>query len=229
MVHQTYDSRWNSYINIRRSRHIKAKELLDDVNFCCPSVIENKIAPDFEIVNSITRLNCNITQSEFEEKFVRTQTPVILQHCEGYEWVKKYDFESVSKVYYDNSTKCDEKFSTPPPPLGFTHSETPNDFSRSIDESIERMAKGILRSFEIIRNHPRTDPFSAFNKPAMIPNDLFNATGYENHYNWVILSQAKTGSYIHVDPDITGAWNYLISGYKHWVIFPPCKYSFQML
>ena len=26
-----------------------------------------------------------------------------------------------------------------------------------------------------------------------------------------------------MDPDLSGAWNYIISGHKYWAIFPPCK------
>ena len=38
--------------------------------------------------------------------------------------------------------------------------------------------------------------------------------------DWVITSQAETGSHPHEDPDLTGAWNYLINGYKWWAVFP---------
>ncbi len=61
---------------------------------------------------------------------------------------------------------------------------------------------------------------SCFAKLGPVPEDLFKITGYENVYNWVIYSQAKTGSHPHNDPDLTGAWAYLINGLKFWAIFP---------
>ena len=54
-----------------------------------------------------------------------------------------------------------------------------------------------------------------------IPDDLYYLSGYENPYNWIIFSQKYTGSHPHSDPDLTGAWNYLINGHKYWAIFPP--------
>ncbi len=49
---------------------------------------------------------------------------------------------------------------------------------------------------------------------------MYAATGFKNDLDWVIISQENTGSHPHNDPDLTGAWNYLINGYKWWVIFP---------
>ena len=56
-----------------------------------------------------------------------------------------------------------------------------------------------------------------------IPEDLYKLTGYKNPYNWILYSQKMTGSHPHSDPDLTGAWNYLISGRKYWVILPTGK------
>ena len=63
--------------------------------------------------------------------------------------------------------------------------------------------------------------FSLFLGP--IPVDLYKLTGYKNPYNWILYSQKMTGSHPHSDPDLTGAWNYLISGRKYWVILPTGK------
>ena len=51
--------------------------------------------------NPIQRQECDLTESEFVEKYVRTGTPVILQNCQGYEWIQKYDFtiEKLAKVF----------------------------------------------------------------------------------------------------------------------------------
>ena len=95
------------------------------------------------------------------------------------------------------------------------------------DEAMQYLEDGYIRLFERTRNNPNCHRrnnlckiFENFTKPSPIPDDLFVATKYENPYNWVIYSSTKTGSHPHNDPDLTGAWNYLINGLKYWVIFP---------
>ena len=223
------DTEWNSFILISKSKNISFRKLNettseDEISCCNPP----KPNADYEkntIINPIPRQNCNITQDEFEALFIRTKTPVILENCTGYEHWKnpKFNIEQLVQMYYDNTTyrSTTKRFL----PLGFTHKETPNDYQRNNDLVLEAFASGSLRSFELLRNNPKSDIFANFQKPSLIPKDLYHATGYENDYNWVIMSQAYTGSQLHGDPDLTGAWNYLIHGYKHWVIFPPCKCS----
>ena len=57
-----------------------------------------------DISNPILRQNCSLTESEFIEKFVRSKTPVILQNCQGYEWLQKYEItvEKLAKVHHNN-------------------------------------------------------------------------------------------------------------------------------
>ena len=60
-------------------------------------------------------------------------------------------------------------------------------------------------------------------KPAPIPDDIFQKIGYQVDLAWMIMSTKNSGSDVHTDPDMTGAWNYLLSGEKHWVVFPQGK------
>ena len=57
-------------------------------------------------------------------------------------------------------------------------------------------------------------------KPAPIPDDIYQKIGYRVDLAWMIMSAKNSGSDVHTDPDMTGAWNYLLSGKKHWVVFP---------
>ena len=221
------DAKWDSYILVSKSKNISFRKLKKEDEISCCN-FPNADHENNTIINPIPRQNCNLTQEEFEAKFIRTKTPVILENCTGYEHWKnpKFNIEQLVQMYYDNTTysSTTKRFL----PLGFTHKETPNDFQRNNDYNdlvLEAFASRSLRSFELMRNNPKSDVFANFQKPSLIPNDLYHATGYENDYNWVIMSQAFTGSQLHCDPDLTGAWNYLIHGYKHWVIFPPCKCS----
>ena len=51
-------------------------------------------------------------------------------------------------------------------------------------------------------------------------SDLFTRSGVQTDYQWVILSQADTGTALHQDPDYTIAWNSLLTGVKLWALFP---------
>ena len=51
-------------------------------------------------------------------------------------------------------------------------------------------------------------------------SDLFNSSGVQTDYQWVILSQADTGTALHQDPDYTSAWNSLLTGVKLWALLP---------
>ena len=57
-------------------------------------------------------------------------------------------------------------------------------------------------------------------KPPPIPEDLYAATKYPNDLAWIILSAKNTGSQLHADPDLMGAWNLLLMGRKWWVVSP---------
>jgi len=57
-------------------------------------------------------------------------------------------------------------------------------------------------------------------KPGPFPRDLYELTQYNNDIAWTIMSGRNSGSKIHIDPDVMGAWNALILGRKWWVIVP---------
>ena len=78
---------------------------------------------------------------------------------------------------------------------------------------MQQFSDGFLRLFEQVRNNPKSEFLAQFERPSQflalsvfswnvrlfstflepIPRDLFEATGYENHYNWIIMSQENTG------------------------------------
>ena len=94
-------------------------------------------------------------------------------------------------------------------------------------------ANGYLRMFARLRRNTnckmRGNSCDLFGnmKPAPIPEDIYPTIGYQNDLDWMILSNKDTGSDLHNDPDVMGAWNYLINGKKHWAVFPKGAYSVQ--
>ena len=57
-------------------------------------------------------------------------------------------------------------------------------------------------------------------RPPSLPPDLWSALGYPNNLGWMLVSGEHTGSQLHTDPDLMGAWSLLLSGAKWWVIIP---------
>ena len=104
---------------------------------------------------------------------------------------------------------------------------------------MQQFSDGFLRLFEQVRNNPKSEFLAQFQRPSQlyhfkwlflkckiyflriiepIPRDLFEATGYENHYNWIIMSQENTGK-LKVQNLIHSVWKSLILQHSYRIPF----------
>ena len=58
--------------------------------------------------------------------------------------------------------------------------------------------------------------------PACFAEDLLAVLGPERpDHRWLIWGPARSGSTFHKDPNATSAWNAVVRGRKHWILYPP--------
>ena len=124
----------------------------------------------------------------------------------------------------------------------WTHTSTPNDgrtdFAQVLETRKMRLIRTFLKLSTIVSDMECYDKFynkktglfkrgyeqciimDGLWKPPPIPDDLYGATKYPSDWGWLIMSAKNTGSQIHIDPDLMGAWNLLIMGRKWWAVSP---------
>jgi hypothetical protein len=108
-------SEWTTYFNlVSEASKVTGLRPLERVNWCCPKVSNNHSCylyllyniqvilqhphlRDVEPRGNIKRINCDISESEFVEKYVRTMTPVIITGCD-YKWFQKRFDTTVSGI-----------------------------------------------------------------------------------------------------------------------------------
>ena len=75
--------------------------------------------------------------------------------------------EKLVKLYYDNSTVIKNSQKSPiSSPVGFTHVFTPNDFKINNNDALQQFSDGCLRLFEQVRNNPKSDFLTHFERPS---------------------------------------------------------------
>jgi hypothetical protein len=72
----------------------------------------------------------------------------------------------------------------------------------------------------MILNHSNNTHW--YSVPSIFQNDdLLQYLPSRPKYKWLIIGPQRSGSSMHQDPTFTNAWNALVSGYKHWILFHP--------
>jgi hypothetical protein len=70
---------------------------------------------------------------------------------------------------------------------------------------------------------PALAPPGSYAVPPHFDEDLLSLLGHEARpaFRWLIAGPRGSGSFFHVDPNGTSAWNAVVSGRKRWIMLPP--------
>eukprot|EP00095_Tigriopus_kingsejongensis_P005222 maker-scaffold585_size130225-snap-gene-0.20 protein:Tk05222 transcript:maker-scaffold585_size130225-snap-gene-0.20-mRNA-1 annotation:"bifunctional arginine demethylase and lysyl-hydroxylase jmjd6-like" len=206
------------------------------------------------INDGLERISCDIDAKEFLENYVLPRKPVMLVGCIK-DWVstKTWTIKGLLQRYGQNATwktdisyhdfsqlngivlnkEEDEDFPMDDPEFDKNSIEdallTGDEILSLIDRNVtvrifERLGVAARRSRQA-GSSLKTDLYKDWNWPKPIPIDLFKPAFGGTDYQWVIMSQATTGTHVHHDPELTDAWNALLYGHKAWVLFPSDVYA----
>jgi len=183
------------------------------------------------ILHRLFGSSANLTQSAFRPR-LRKQ---LLSLLAGRNFTVDSDF--VKEMRRMTLESSEDLQATP----SFTHLGTPNNESVKYEQVLASRKAGDLRTFvRVSALVANADCLEAFRrrdgqlspvhqvcmvldglwKPNPIPSDLYGPAQYNNDLGWIILSEKASGSNLHQDPDLMGAWNLLLIGRKWWAIHP---------
>ena len=195
---------------------------LDDLDLCCP---ENREVEEVreEVVDTLERVSCDMDSKEFLARFVTPKEPVVLVGCtEGWPAAGagaiSWTMESLLERKGEWRTDWIERRAG-----GLLEAWAAKDFLPGWRVSQILARNGTARVFHALARRSRggEEPlFQDYTTPGPLPKDLYQAAGLGTDYQWLILSQAGTGTALHHDPAFTIAWNSLVSGTKWWALLP---------
>jgi hypothetical protein len=147
------------------------------------------------------------------------------------------DLHEIKRLTQRTRTSTEDQGVSP----SWTHLDTPNSDKLDLEQVLRRRREGGMRVFvrlsslatdlscywafrqpdgTLAPGHQTCLLLDGLWKPPPIPSDLYGPTHYSNDLAWHILSAAGTGSQLHQDPDLMGAWNLLMVGRKWWALHP---------
>ena len=226
-------------VNLKVNTQRVKNNMDNHIDVCCPSVEEaEKNFPSLRkwtenAKNLIPRISCDISREAFLRDYVMARKAVILEGCLD-EWPSRtwnvdsllrsnvdWTWHSAIAVDHRPVTFDDARLSS----NGELHS------GRDILAFMENY-NATIRVFDRIGVPPRwgregpkhssNKPhiFASYSIPKPMPKDLIDTTFGGSDFKWVLMGTAFTGTFVHLDPWMTDAWNSLLQGHKHWVLFP---------
>ena len=196
---------------------------LDQLDLCCPHNYDVEEEVDWQINDSLERVPCDLDPLEFHKRFVTRQEPVVLVNCSSsWEAAQAWNTEDLLKLGDGKLRWRTDFLERRAGGLLATWGSKTFLPGWRVAEILAR--NGTARVFHSLgrrsSNPAGVGLFQDYKTPNPLPEDLYGGAALSTDYQWLILSQADTGTALHMDPAYTIAWNSLISGRKWWALLP---------
>lgn len=183
------------------------------------------------VKDGLERIPCNMSTEDFLARYVVPRVPVMLTGCtidwkaEGWtreDLLSRYEDE----VLWDVDVHLDPGSAIPEFLMEDGDKDDYGLDSLSGKAILDLMGhNATVRVFDRVGLDPwalregppgdsKLDLISDWSWPPAMPRDLFSPTFASTDYKWVVLSDGGTGTDVHQDPQMTDAWNALLSGHK---------------
>ena len=193
-------------------------------DFCCPKATKEdylRLRPLFDNLDTVERISCDITRSEFDKLYSIPQKPVMLVGCDD-SWPAKYRWtiDQLAKRF-DRDTMWRAE-------LGHEKIENNGNKNASWGQIADAMMNnGTFGLFDNIDDPHQQDLINDYDWP-LFAKDTDVHDHFENipaqeygSMRWFGAASPFTGTEIHYDPFDTDAWNAVVQGEKWWFIMPP--------
>jgi len=161
----------------------------------------------------------SISEAAFADQYERGSRPVLVRGlmcewpavCEG-----RWSLESLLRNHADDRFKVGEDDD------GYAVYVKLKYFVRYMLETNDDSPLYVFDSSFAEREQTRSLRHD-YSLPRFFTDDLFKLVGERRRppYRWLVLGPERSGSYIHIDPLGTSAWNSLLAGHKCWACFRP--------
>ena len=172
------------------------------------------------VVDTLERIHASdLSESEFAEAYERGSRPVVVSGLTS-EWPavrdRRWSLEALLAAHGQDRFKVGEDDD------GYAVYVKLKHFARYCLETRDDSPLYVFDSSFAEREATRSLR-NDYALPRFFTDDLFKLVGERRRppYRWLVFGPARSGSYIHIDPLGTSAWNALLAGSKLWALFPP--------
>ena len=161
----------------------------------------------------------SLTEAEFADQYERGSRPVLVRGLMA-EWPAvregRWTLEALLRAHADDRFKVGEDDD------GYAVYVKLKYFVRYMLETKDDSPLYVFDSSFAEREGTRSLRHD-WSLPRFFTDDLFKLVGERRRppYRWLVLGPERSGSYIHIDPLGTSAWNSLLAGHKCWACFRP--------